>query len=98
MDCNVTCFERVMHMVKPLPKDQHKEAVVIIRDLSFDDFLYFCVENNCFTEAQSSTLYDGIVMWEDLEGNYHEEDSEKLQELYEKVGITKEVFSEYPEE
>ena len=66
MDCNVTCFERVMHMVKPLSEDKHKEAVGIIQELSFDDFLYFCVENNSFIKTKSSILYDGIATWENL--------------------------------
>lgn len=95
MECKVTCFERVMHLVSELSKEKHKEAVEIIREESFTDFLDFCVDNGCFTKEQSSTLYDGIVMWEDLEGNYWEEDYDKLHELYNKVGITEEVFSEF---
>ena len=94
MECKVTCFDRVMNLVMPLPKDKHKEAVEIIQEWSFQDFLDFCIENGCFTEMQSYTLYDGIVMWEDLDGNYWEEDYDKLHELYDKVGITEDMLYE----
>lgn len=95
MDCKVTCFDRVMHLVKELPKDKHKDAVEIIQEYSFIDFLEFCVDNGCFTQEQSDTLYDGIVMWEDLDGNYWEEDYDKLHKLYDKVGITEEVLWQF---
>jgi hypothetical protein len=78
-----------------IKKDKHKEAVKIIQEWSFQDFLDFCVDNGCFTQMQSYTLYDGILMWEDLDGNYWEEDYIKLQELYDKVGITEEVFEQF---
>lgn len=95
MECKVTCFERVMHLVKPLPEEKHKEAVEIIQENSFQDFLEFCIENNCFDKMQSYTLYDGIVMWESLEDNYWEEDYNKLLQLYDKVGITEDVIATY---
>ena len=98
MECKVTCFERVMHLVKPLPEEKLKDAVEIIQEYSFQDLLDFCVENDCFTDSQSSTLYEGIVMWEDLDGNYWEEDHDKLMELYDAVGVTYEVFKMYTEE
>lgn len=97
MECKVTCFDRVMHLVKELPKNKLKEAVEIIQEYSFEDFLEFCVDNNCFTKEQSSTLYEGIVMWEDLDGNYWEEDYDKLHELYDKVGITEDVLTQFSE-
>ena len=56
MVCTVTCFDRVMHLVKPLPKEKFKEAIEVIQENSFEDFLDFCVENNCFTKSQSITL------------------------------------------
>lgn len=98
MICRVTCFDRVMHLVKPLPKEKFKEAIEVIQENSFEDFLDFCVENNCFTKSQSITLYEGIVMWEDLESNYWEEDYNKLIDLYDAVGITKEVFDKFTED
>ena len=97
MECKVTCFDRVMHLVKELPKNKLKEAVEIIQEYSFEDFLEFCVDNECFTKEQSSTLYEGIVMWEDLDGNYWEEDYDKLHELYDKVGITEDVLTQFSE-
>jgi len=97
MNCPVTCFERVMHLVQPLPKSKLPEAYEIACDYCFEEFLEFCVENGCFTKEQSSTIYDGIVMWEDLEGNYWEEDHDKLMDLYDKVGLTDEVIPELRE-
>lgn len=100
MECTITCFERVLHLVKELPNDNPKvldEACDIIQNYSFQDLLNFGVEQGCFSEPQSSTLYDGIVMWEDLDGNYYEEDYDKLQELYEKMGITENVFNNFLE-
>ena len=97
MECKVTCFDRVMHLIKELPKNKLKEAVEIIQEYSFEDFLEFCVDNNCFTKGQSNTLYEGIVMWEDLDGNYWEEDYDKLHELYDKVGITEDVLTQFSE-
>lgn len=57
----------------------------------------FCVENGCFTKSQAATLYEGIVMWEDLDGNYWEENPEKLATLYEAVRVTKEALDTYEE-
>lgn len=62
MDCKISCFDRVMHLVKGLPKGKVKEAVQITTEYSFQDFLEFCVENGCFSKEQSDVLYYGIVM------------------------------------
>ena len=97
MDCKITCFERVMNLVVELPKDKQKEAVEIIQEYSFEELLEFCVENKCLTKGQSSTIYDGIIMWEDLDGNYYEEDCDKLYLFYDKIGITEDVFEELAE-
>lgn len=96
-ECKVTCFERVMHLVVKLPEHKQREAVRLIQEYSFEEFLDFCVENKCFTKLQSGTLYDGIVMWEDLDGNYWEEDHDKLMELYDAVGITENIFERFSE-
>ena len=95
MLCTVTCFDRVLNLVQPLPENKLKEGVEVATEYSFQDMLDFGVENNCFTEAQSSTLYDGIVMWENLEDGYWEEDYDKLHLLYDKMGMTEEVFEKY---
>lgn len=95
MECKYSCFDRVMNLVKPLPKDKLIEAVEIIQEYSFVDFLDYCVGNGCFTKEQGNTIYEGIVMWEDLEGNYWEEDFNKLIKLYDKVGITDEIMEMY---
>ena len=95
MECRVTCFDRVTHLVQPLPNDKLEEAVEVIQECDFVEFLDFCVENNCFNSHQSQTIYEGIVMWEDFEGNYWEEDRVKLLDLYDRIGVTDEVFEMY---
>lgn len=92
MECKYTCFDKVVYSISKMPEEKIREAVKIVQDLGFEDFLDFCVENDCFTEEQKSTIYDFIIMWENLDGNYFEEDEEKLIRLYEAVGITKEIF------
>ena len=91
MECKFTCFDRVIHLTEKLPADKLMEAYEITLEYGLQDFLEFCVENGCFTESQSDVLYSHIIMWEDLDGNYYEEDYEKLQELYDAVGLTREV-------
>lgn len=95
MECKVTCFERVMNLVQELPDGKLKEGVEIVQEYSFQDFIDFCVDNECFTESQGTTLYEGIVMWENLESNYWEEDYDKLHLLYDAVGLTEEIFEKY---
>lgn len=95
MECKYTCFDRIIYSIKKLSKKKIKEAVKIIQDFSFEDFLDFCVENNCFLEEQKSTIFDFIIMWEDLDGNYFEEDEEKLIRLYEAVGIDRMAFETF---
>ena len=87
MECKFTCFDRVLHLVKPIKKKDMKEAHKIITEYSFQDLINFGLEKGCFTTAQASTLYEGIVMWEDLEGNYWEEDYDKYMALLDKMGI-----------
>lgn len=73
MECKVTCFQRTMHTVKSIRSDkQHilAEACDIVQNYTFQDLLDFGVEVGCFDQISAYTLYDGIVMWEDLEGNY----------------------------
>jgi len=97
MECKYTCFDRVIHSTKKLSDNKLNEAMRIIQDSNFEDFLDFCEENGCFTKEQGFTILDFVVMWEDLESNYFEEDEEKLLRLYEAVGITKEVLESYIE-
>ena len=37
-------------------------------------------------------------MWEDLDGNYWEEDYDKLYELYNRIGITEDVLEQFVED
>ena len=95
MKCKYTCFDRVIHSTKELKEEKLKDACSIIKESGLEDFLDFCVENDCFSEEQAATIMDFILMWEDLDGNYYEEDEEKLIRLYEAVGISKETFEEF---
>ena len=86
-DCKYTCFDRVLNLVGRLPKNKLEEAYEIITDEGLIELLDFGVANDCFTESQSQTLYEGIIMWEDLDGNYYEEDDEKYDALCKQMGI-----------
>ncbi len=97
MECKYTCFDRIIHSTKKLSDNKLNEAMKIIQNSNFEEFLDFCEENGCFTKEQASTILDFVIMWEDLESNYFEEDEEKLIRLYEAVGITKEIFESYIE-
>lgn len=94
MKCVYTCFDRTIYTIKKLQEDKLTEACELIQDSGLEEFLDFCVENGCFTKEQSQTLLDFIIMWEDLDRNYYEEDEEKLIRLYEAVGITKVMLIE----
>ena len=98
MECKVTCFERVMYLIKPLDEEDKWDACELITDYGLRDLLDYGIEKGCFTKSQAETLYDGIVMWEDLTGNYYEEDEDKLCKLYEHMGITREHVMKYQEE
>ena len=87
MNCMVTCFDRVIHLVKECSKEKMEELFEVITDYGFQDLLDFGIEIGCFTKEQASTLYDGIVMWEDFDGNYWEEDTDKLDTLLEAMGV-----------
>lgn len=47
----------------------------------------FAVEQNCFTQAQATTLYDFTIVFDSLDDNYHEFDRQKLLTLYDAIGI-----------
>ena len=98
MECKFTCFDRVIYLIKKLPESKLKEAYEITLDYGLRELMEFCVDNDCFNERQSDVLYCHIIMWEDLDGNYYEEDYDKLQELYDAIGLTKEVCEMYAEE
>ena len=91
MECKFTCFDRVIHVTEKLPVNKLNEAYEITLEYGLIEFLDFCVDNGCFTEGQADVLYSHIIMWEDLDGSYYEEDYDKLQELYEAVGLTREA-------
>lgn len=99
MECKYTCFDRVMHLVKPAEEErQLRDLVYLIQEDGLSALLDYAVQEGLMTELQSHTIYDGIVMWEDLDGNYYEEDHDKLMLLHEKLGITEEVFKKFMEQ
>lgn len=98
MDCKFSCFDRVMYLVQKLDEEKIWDACELITDYGFNDVLDYGIENGCFTKEQAQTLYEGIVMWEDLDGNYYEEDEDKLEMLYEHMGITSLHIREYQEQ
>ena len=78
MDCKYTAYDRIIHITEKLPKDKISEAIEIIQEDSFQDLLDFCVEQNCFTQAQAITLYDFTIVFDSLDDNYSEFDRQKL--------------------
>ena len=74
MDYKYTAYDRIIHITEKLPKDKISEAIEIIQEDSFQDLLDFCVEQNCFTQAQATTLYDFTIVFDSLDDNYHEFD------------------------
>lgn len=96
MECLYTCFDRVMHLVKPAEEErQLKDLVYLIQEEGLAALLDYAVQEKLMTREQSNTIYDGIVMWENLEDNYFEEDYDKMMLLHEKLGVTEEVFNKY---
>lgn len=95
MECKYNCFDRVMHRVQPLPESSHQEAVELIQADTLMDLLEYCAEHGCFAKEAKNTIYEGIIIWEDLDGSYFEEDGDKLRLLYDKIGITADVFMQY---
>lgn len=98
MDCKYTCFDRVLHLVNPLSEEDKWIACELVTDYSLIDLLDYGVEKGCFSKPQSQTLYEGIIMWENLDGTYYEEDDEKLIRLYDAMGITEAHIREYQEQ
>lgn len=71
--------------------DKISEAIEIIQEDRFQDLLDFCVEQNCFTQAQAITLYDFTIVFDSLDDNYHEFDRQKLLTLYDAIGIPEDM-------
>ena len=94
-DCLYTTFDIMIHKIKPLPKNKLKEAVKIAQEYSLIDLIDFCAENNCYPENWKNTLFDFMIMFEDLEASYWEEDREKYLNFLESIGVTEEVFRKY---
>ena len=91
MDYKYTAYDRIIHITEKLPKDKISEAIEIIQEDSFQDLLDFCVEQNCFTQAQAITLYDFTIVFDSLDDNYHEFDRQKLLTLYDAIGMHQKI-------
>ena len=91
-DCGFSALQRVMHNVQQVPDDKKEELFRLIADKGLQEVLDFGVENGLFSRLQSYTLYDGIVMWEDLEGSNCKEDPVKYSVLLEHMGVDVEEF------
>ena len=70
MDYKYTAYDRIIHITEKLPKDKISEAIEIIQEDSFQDLLDFCVEQNCFTQAQAITLYDFTIVFDSLDDKF----------------------------
>lgn len=85
--CKVSCFERTLHAVKPTPEYIIRELYRIIAEEDIIAVLNFGIKMNCFTERQAMTLHDGIRYWDDVKGDYCENDTEKYNTLLTKMGV-----------
>ena len=92
---NTISYEELMSLIKPLSEDKYEEAVKIYEEnyyVCIQEMLDFCVKNKCFTEEQSKMLYEHIVMVNYVEGEAWEEDLDRVEEFYNKIGLTDEVI------
>ena len=97
---DIISYEEIMNLIKPLSEDKYEEAVKIYEEsyACIQDMLDFCVENKCFTEEQSHMLYKHIVMVNYVEGETWEEDWDRMNEFYNKIGLTDEVIKQFEKE
>ena len=97
--CRYTCFDRVLHLIKPVESEEwQKDIVYLMQNDGLASLLDYLVEKNIISRGQADVVYDGIIMWEDLDGNYFEEDKDKLNLFYEALGITEDIFCKYMEQ
>lgn len=99
VDYVYTAYDVALSHLSSLSEEDFEEAVEIIADGSLIDYLDFIEDkmNLPDGELDKTRIYEGIIMWEDYTGNYNEPDYDRLQELYDKTGITKEVFEKISE-
>lgn len=95
MGKKITYFDIVLNSVKKLKKEQIWEACDILEHSNFVDLLDYGVENGCFSESESCTLYEGIETWNEIGDECSYEDPERLTLLCERMGITKECLENY---
>lgn len=97
--CRYTCFDRVLHLIKPVEDEEIlKDIVYLMQNDGLSALLDYLVEKKVISQGHADVVYDGVIMWEDLDGNYYEEDKDKLDRFYEALGITEEIFCKYMEQ
>lgn len=96
MECNYTTYDRIIHGIKSksLEQDDITNAIRIIKEQTLQDLVDFCLEKGIISESQGDTIIGFILMWEDLDGNYYEEDETKLVQFYEALGIEESMVRE----
>lgn len=87
MECNYTTYDRIIYHIVPLKRQDLPEAIKIIKDQTLQDLVDFCKEKGIISKSQGETIIDFVLMWEDLDGNYYEEDEKRLLRFYEAIGI-----------
>ena len=91
-----TTFDVVMHNILPFQNEERLENAVHICCIdSLPALLEYAADCRCIAHRDYFTILDGIRMYEDLSGDYWEDDLDKLMLLHEKLGITEEVFNKY---
>ncbi len=76
----ISCFEKTMEYVKPLPKNCLSKAKKIYLNDSFTEFLDYCKEHGCFGPEGSdiwTLVRYGVCDYESGDSNYSEENYEK---------------------
>ena len=99
-DAIITSFEKALEEVKECPKDKLEELYEITTEDGLREVIDFGIDNQLFDEKQSRTLYEGIIMWEDengnlVNGNYYEEDPDKYDALLSHMGVDFDKLQEW---
>lgn len=94
-DYKVSCFERTMHSVNPVPKNKLNVLYKLIADEKFPEILEFGVLNGCFTERQSFTLHDGIIFWESIESINCSKNSLIYLDLLTRMGVDFDAYKQW---
>lgn len=82
--------------LSPWENEEDLNTAISIMDEPLIEYIDFLVEKHPeLTKEDADILWEGIVMWNDYEGNYYEENDEMLVAMLEKTGVTKEAVEAY---